>query len=75
MWAGQQKKVEVVAVQKFGPIPRFGDFRSRSFSQNNTIISLILKTDLNKGSRDFGVDGKKKTGPNSNFVVFITTKY
>ena len=30
MWAGQQKKVRVVAVQKFGPIPRLSDFRSKS---------------------------------------------
>ena len=28
IWASQQKKVGVVAIQKFEPIPRFGDFRS-----------------------------------------------
>jgi hypothetical protein len=29
MWAGQQKKVGVVDVQKFELVPRFGDFRTK----------------------------------------------
>ena len=28
IWAAQQKKVGVVAIQKFEPVPRFGNFRT-----------------------------------------------
>lgn len=40
MWAGQQKKVEVVAVENFEPIPLVGGFRRTPLKVSVVICSL-----------------------------------